>query len=393
MAQTGHERRASLHTAVTFAALLACLGAGCSESSSTPTDGGASNDAPSTSDASSTSDAPSTSDASPDAPSTDAPSTSDVSSTSDGAATDTAPADASPIDDHLVDATPTADGDAGCECSVSTDAGGIPIPTGILSMPCYCEKQDWHDDFGQRPNCPSYDDAVECTDAARSFHIRRYKNCNFVTVNYDVFNAVDMRVYDATSHELVGAIRGNDSAISSCGARYVGIVQSGVVPGPECEFADWVRPCDKRDAGDGGDADGATNDAGACACTLTGANPPIGHVSLGCYCSSLGSCPGYRESLAWCAAPASLAIISLEEYAGCNISVVHRILPSSRETYLYDFTTHELVGVTGSSRGLRACGDGETPVLHAGATTIDASCVRTRYVSRCPDRGDAATDD
>ena len=220
MARTGHERRASSHAAVTFAALLACLGAGCSESSSTPTDGGASNDAPSTSDVSSTSDASSTSDVSSDAPSTDAPSTSDMSSTSDGAATDTTPADASPIDDHLVDATPTADGDAGCECLFTTDAGTVRIPTGILSMPCYCAKQDWRDGFDQRPTCPSYDDAVECTDAARSFHIRTYKNCNFVTVFYDVFNAVDMRVYDATSHELVGALRGTDSAVSSCGARY-----------------------------------------------------------------------------------------------------------------------------------------------------------------------------
>ena len=387
MARTGHERRASLRTAVAFAALLACLGAGCSESSSTQTDGGSSNDV------SSTSDAPSTSDVSSDAPSTDAPSTSDVSSTSDGAATDTTPADASSMDDHLIDATPAVDGDAGCECSVSTDAGGIPIPTGILSIPCYCAKQDWRDGFDQRPTCPSYDDAVECTDAARSFHIRTYKNCNFVTVFYDVFNAVDMRVYDATSHELVGALRGTDSAVSSCDARIVGIVQSGVVPGPECEIAQEIRPCDKRDAGDGGDADGATNDAGACACTLTGANPPIGHVSLGCYCGSLGSCPGYREAVAWCAAPASGANISLEEYAGCNLSVVRVMWPSVFQTYLYDFTTHELVGVTSSSRGLHACGDGETPVFHAGATTIDASCVRTRYVNRCPDRGDASIED
>jgi hypothetical protein len=50
----------------------------------------------------------------------------------------------------------------------------------------------------------------------------------------------------------VGALCGTDFVVSSCGPSAVGVVQSGVVPGPECEVAEWRRPCDKgkSDAGD-----------------------------------------------------------------------------------------------------------------------------------------------
>ena len=67
--------------------------------------------------------------------------------------------------------------------------------------------------------------------------------------------------------------------------------------------------------------------------------------------------------------------------------------PSVFETYFYDFTTHELVGVTYSARIWYACGDGGGGFLRAGATVVDPSCARTKYVNRCPDRGDASTDD
>jgi hypothetical protein len=379
----GHERHASVRGAIALGVLLAWLGPGCSESSSTLAGGGASDDAPSHADVASTPDA------SP---------TSDVSSTPDAGAADTTLADVAPMDDHPADAAPTADSDVGCECSIG-DAGNIPT-TGILSIPYYCVKQDWHDDFGQRPTCPTYDDAVACTDAARSFTITTYKNCNFVTVDYDVSNAVDMRVYDATSHELVGAMRGTDFVVASCGSiRGVNVIQSGVVPGPECEVARRLRPCDQRDAGDGatdgGPADSATDDAGACTCTLNDGAPPEGRVSLACYCGNLGLCPDYRESLDTCAAPPdTFHTFSLEEYAGCNISIVHLGWPPSAfANYFYDFTTHELVGLTSSTRDSYACGDGRTPTFRAGLTAIDPSCVRTKYVERCPDRGDAATED
>jgi hypothetical protein len=213
-ARIGHERRAWLRAVVALGPLLAWLSAGCSDPPSPPilADGGASNDAPPTSDMPSTADAPAS-------------------------------------DEHPGDTTPTADGDTGCECSIRPVSTSLP-PAGILSMSCYCPKQDWHDDFGERPNCPTYDDAVQCPDAARSFNIATYKNCNLVTVNYDVSNAVDMRVYDGTTHELVGAMRGTDFVVSTCGSGHVGMIQSGVVPGPECVRDQWVRPCDERDGGD-----------------------------------------------------------------------------------------------------------------------------------------------
>jgi hypothetical protein len=267
------------------------------------------------------------------------------------------------------------------------------IPTtGIFPMPCYCAKQDWHDDFGQRPNCPTYEDALQCTDAGRSFHITTYKNCNYVTVNYDAIDTVDMRVYDAMTHELVGALRGTDSVVSSCGSRPVGRVQSGVLPGPECEVAKQVSPCNKGDVTmDGGDADSATNDGGGCECTLTDAG--IGQLPLRCFCDSVASCPSYREALANCDPPITGGDVTIEEYAGCNLSAVRVRWPSVFASYVYDFTTHELVGMTYSARIYYPCGDGGSGAWRAGITTIDPSCTRTRLVVRCSPFGDAGTAD
>jgi len=365
-----YKRRAALRAFPAITALLALLGAGCSESPTPPDDAGASNDVRSTSDAPPRSDAP---------------------PGSDGGEMDTGPADGSPMVDHSIDAL-APDGDAGCECTIS-DGGFRPI--GILSMPCYCAKQDWHDGFGQRPNCPTYGEATTCPDAARSFYIPTYKNCNFVTVNYDAPSGVDMRVYDATTHELVGALRGTDFVVSSCGSSPVGVIQSGVIPGPECEIDQWTRPCDERDAGDaerdagngatdGAITDGATIDAGICECELSDAETPVGRVSLGCYCNGVGRCPDYDDLLASC--PNGPRVL-LEEYAGCNISVIRVNWPSVFETYFYDFTTHELVGVRYSIRELITCGDGGTGALFAGKTTIDASCQMTRNETRCPPDG------
>jgi hypothetical protein len=85
-------------------------------------------------------------------------------------------------------------------------------------------------------------------------------------------------------------------------------------------------------------------------------------------------------------------MVSVDEYAGCNRSVVRFRWPSVFETYVYDFTTHALLGATLATRSLYECGDGGTGTLQAGATMIDQGCVQTRHVDQCPDRGDAAPD-
>ena len=180
----------------------------------------------------------------PDA-SADAPSTLDGSATDDTASGD-ATNDASTIDGA----------DVGCSCAI-VEAGVPVLSMGELAMPCYCAKMDWHDNYGARPNCPSFDEVMTCPDAGLRFSVTRYTNCNLIAVNYDVHNAVDSRFYDATTHELVGAMRGTDFVVSSCGQKNVNVIRSGVTPGADCEIAGWVRPCDPGDPrGGGSDANG-----------------------------------------------------------------------------------------------------------------------------------------
>jgi len=309
---------------------------------------------------------------------------------------DAAAADALSIDspgavDGEGDADADADSNAGCTCAV-LDAGIGPPRLGYLSLPCYCAKQDWGDNFNVRPTCPTYDEAVACADSSRPMNVFRYKNCNVVAVHYPVDNAVDMRVYDARTHELVGAMRANDYGLTRCEGTPVNGIQSGVIPGPECEVADQWFSCTTGDAGDPGDA----ADAG-CTCTTSEEDAwwqRSGQMSLPCYCSRFrfGQCPTYEQAFGECPIPNEISAMRLDEYADCNLTVITQRGAYYGQTSLFDYTTHALVGADSYSDVGSACGTSNVSTFRAGVA-LDSSCVRTKSIDRCaPDGGEADSD-
>jgi hypothetical protein len=105
-----------------------------------------------------------------------------------------------------------------------------------------------------------------------SFSVQTYTNCNLVTVTYGRNIGVgDVRVYDHTTHELVGAYRGTDHSIP-CGASQVFMISSGIIPGPECQLAKVEVPCADADRVDASAGDAAPPDDadGGCACESDG---------------------------------------------------------------------------------------------------------------------------
>jgi hypothetical protein len=315
---------------------------------------------------------------------------------SDDVASDTAAGDASSIDspgavDGEGDANVDADSDAGCTCTL-LDGGMGALRLGYLSLPCYCAKQDWGDNFLVRPTCPTYDEAVACADSSRPVNVISYKNCNVVAVHYAVDNAVDMRVYDARTHELVGAMRANDYGLTRCEGTPVNGIQSGVIPGPECEVADQWFSCTTGDAGDPGDA----ADAG-CSCTTSDEDAwwqRTGQMSLPCYCSRFrfGQCPTYEQAFGECPIPNEISAMRRDEYADCNLTVITQRGAYYGQTSLFDYTTHALVGADSYSDVGSACGTSNVSTFRAGVA-LDSSCVLTKSIDRCArDGGEADSD-
>ena len=110
------------------------------------------------------------------------------------------------------DADPTA-----CSCEQAT-----PASDGEETLACYC--QDYP--------CASFDDAMACRPTGTwQVRIEEHAACHLVVIAYDTnFYRLYSRVYDMTTHELVGAFTGNDSPSVPCGAAFANRVRAGIFP-------------------------------------------------------------------------------------------------------------------------------------------------------------------
>jgi hypothetical protein len=80
------------------------------------------------------------------------------------------------------------------------------------------------------------------------------------------------------------------------------------------------------------------------------------------------------------------------EYAACNLTVINsNFLNFGGNSYVYDSTTHELVGAYSFSDVGQACGSGNV-IGHRAGRFPDPSCARSKLVDLCAgDGGDDAS--
>ena len=323
---------------------------------------------------------------------------------------DDAPSDAAATDSTLDLAVPDAagdapfdeastDGDAACTCTLFDAGLPAPLPpNGLMSLPCYCA-MPWPGLPGA-PECASYAVATRCDSARMNVSIETYTNCNFVTVRYgNNFGVVDTRVYDHTTHELVGASRGTDHTLP-CGASQAVMIVAGILPGPECQTSKIEWQCvdgggvdasgddgdggdaTPRDDGDGGDAAPRGDGDGACVCEPDERHE-VGDTSLSCYCD--GRCLTYDQALTSCGSDSPPAVNRVEDYEACNLVVITSgtSIPGGG-ALVYDRTTHDLVGGSFSADyPAFKCSDASVFGVRAG-TFPPPGCTRSRSVPRCP---------
>jgi hypothetical protein len=137
--------------------------------------------------------------------------------------------------------------------------------------------------------------------------------------------------------------------------------------------------------------DSSTPDSGDGGCTCDPGDGGFNgaELSLHCFCSRENDvCRGYDAALADCFG-ALPDYSRLEEYADCNLAVIKNDGGFSGTSYVYDYTTHELVGASiGSDAPSFACGAARVFGFYAGSFPAP-SCVRTNLVTRCErDGGD-----
>jgi hypothetical protein len=139
--------------------------------------------------------------------------------------------------------------------------------------------------------------------------------------------------------------------------------------------------CDPPQRGDGGNSDGprpvidacSSGSSGGscgdvdCSCSVeSSVDVKIGKVSLACFCST-SECPDYDTARSRC----EPFEVILQTYPACNLELInHRFDPfSPGASYVYDATTHALVGASrGSDIPSLACGD--TLVFSRGGGTL-----------------------
>jgi hypothetical protein len=276
-----------------------------------------------------------------------------------------------------------ADADDACACGLVDSGLPSPFPAnGVMSLPCYCA-MPWPGLPGA-PECASYEVTTRCDGARMSFSVQTYTNCNLVTVTYKSNIGVgDVRVYDHTTHELVGAYRGTDHSIP-CGASQAFMISSGIIPGPECQLAKVEIPC-----ADAGPVDASAGDVappddadGGCACEPDEQNIG-GRMSLSCYCA--GGCPTYDQALTRCTAGAPPEVNRVDDYEACNLVVMTSggNIPGGG-VYVFDRATHDLVGASSSADyPAFKCGDASVFGYRAG-TFPPPGCTVSRSVPRCP---------
>jgi hypothetical protein len=281
-------------------------------------------------------------------------------------------------DDVISDASRTPDSDAGCACTP-----GAAGAKGTQSLACFC---------GGANLCLDYDSArSKCRDGAETW-LDVHAACNLEVISFPDGLAEGRKlVFDATTHMLVGGSYATDTLSLECGTERVIGYQAGTFPASDCAVSQRVSLCG-TDAGS--DAASDARDAG-CTCTTGDATSGPGTVSLGCYCGGgFGECPSYEAALTSCPPVAPPEFNRVEEYAGCNYVVITSGGGLGGTKYVYDYTTHALVGASRfTDVNILPCGADRVFGYRAGAFP-DSSCVQTKVVSRCGvDGGDAGATD
>jgi hypothetical protein len=176
----------------------------------------------------------------PDAIATDGITDADATTTVDSTATDAITDATTTVDSTATDAiTDKTDADVTCKSSGATNCPCtrvFPTGKGVESLDCYCGRSPI-------PTCFGWDLVRSCLDIDRFEEIvfDTYESCNLVTVSYFVSGLTKIRVYDATTHALVGA--GHSTSNSYCGSELVGVIEAGIFPAPCCTITKTERPC------------------------------------------------------------------------------------------------------------------------------------------------------
>ena len=145
---------------------------------------------------------------------------------------------------EMPDAT-SEDGPDACAC-IADDAAS----KATMSLPCFCATSTW---------CSSsrYDDVTRCSSGGVPPSIETYTACNYVTVRIKSILFERTRVYDATTHELVGLFLADDTPRFECGAARTLRIQAGVDPIAEgCQVAKTEGCVEGGIVADGGGAGG-----------------------------------------------------------------------------------------------------------------------------------------
>jgi hypothetical protein len=290
--------------------------------------------------------------------------------TSRDAAGDTAP------DDVTSEGSPP-DGDAGCACTP-----GAAGEKGTLPLACFCSRADL---------CLDYDSArSNCRSGAETW-LDVHAACNLEVISFPEALAEGRKlVYDAMTHMLVGGSYATNTLSLECGTERVIGYRAGTFPASDCAVSQRLSLCG---ADAGSDAARDTGDAG-CLCTTGDATFGQGTVSLACYCGGgFGECPTYDVALATCPPVAPPQFNRLEEYAGCNYAVITSGGGLGGAKYVFDYTTHALVGASRfTDTNILSCGMSTVFGYQAG-TFPGPSCVQTKVVERCAVDGGDASDD
>jgi hypothetical protein len=176
------------------------------------------------------------------------------------------------------------------------------------------------------------------------------------------------------------------AATMSAAATFAGGCSDGQ---PKCPPA---PSCADRDRDDGGPAHDDVCSAGTsegschdvdCSCFIAdGEGTPIATVSLDCLCDRPNACPDYATARANCQ-PSETVLFT---YPSCDLEIIRfrYDLYSPGSSYVYDATTHALVGGSyGSDAPIGACG-GKTIFGRRAGTFPPPDCkfAEMKYVCR-----------
>jgi hypothetical protein len=166
------------------------------------------------------------------------------------------------------------------------------------------------------------------------------------------------------------------------------IVANDVVVSNDAELdttrsdADATPPSDAKR----GDADVTPEDGDAATCMCLTTNGG-GNTSLPCVCEQ-AMCPDYATASTAC--PTNSHVV-LQDFSACGLVAIERRWGQDVTTYVFDATTHQLVGMeTSTDTTAFACGGDRVSKLHGGTFP---TCAASQTTPLCGDAGpDAAID-